>query len=77
MYCQDHSPQRQNAAIPQPKNRNISRKARKENTFKTSRSWRLGGRIILSALSASALKTVADPSFGGSVVNYPNESEKE
>jgi hypothetical protein len=29
MYCQDHSPQRQNAAIPQPKNRNISRKGAK------------------------------------------------
>jgi hypothetical protein len=31
------------------------RKARKENTFKTWRSWRLGGRIILSALSASVV----------------------
>jgi hypothetical protein len=31
----------------------------------------------LRVLSASALKTVADPSFGGSVVNYPNKSEKE
>jgi hypothetical protein len=31
------------------------RKARKENTFKTWRSWRLGGKIILSALSASVV----------------------
>jgi hypothetical protein len=26
---------------------------------------------LLSALRASALKIVADPSFGGSAVNYP------